>query len=253
MNDKSSQPVLCVIPARYASTRLPGKALLQIARHPMIEWVYKRAESCSRVDEVLVATDDERIVKAVESFGGTAVMTSEKCESGTQRVAEAVGEREARIIVNLQGDEPLISPAAVDDLIALFDREPDVQMATLMRPLGSMESVEEPGRVKVVVDNRGYALYFSRCPIPYDRNRGARKPPYYQHYGIYAFRPETLKRFAELPASPLEEAEKLEQLRALSGGIPIRVLETQHASIGVDTPEDLEAVRKMVDKHDITL
>ena len=239
-------PVVCIIPARYSSFRLPGKPLVKIGKWLMIEWVYQRARQAKHIDEVWVATDDERVYSAVESFGGRAVMTSSKCRSGSERVAEALGDQAFSLVVNLQGDEPLMEPAAIDQLVEVFSQETEVQMATLMYRMSREEKIGDPNIVKVVVNHGGYALYFSRHAIPFHRDLSDPKPVYYHHYGLYAYRPATLKRFIELPVSPLEEAEKLEQLRALAGGIPIRVLETRHTTMGVDTPEDLEKVRRKV-------
>ncbi len=242
---------VCIIPARYASTRLPGKPLVDIGGQPMIEWVYRRAQRTASVDEVLVATDDARVFDAVKRFGGHAVMTSESCRSGSDRVAEALGDRRANLVVNLQGDEPLIEPAAIGQLIEVFKHEPEIQMATLMRRMKPEEDASNPNLVKVVTDARGYALYFSRNPIPFHRDQDRPRPNYFHHYGLYAFRPDALRRFVSLPPSPLETAEQLEQLRALSAGIPIRVLETAFTTIGVDTPEDLERVRRIVETGEL--
>jgi len=239
--------VLCVIPARYASTRLPGKPLVDLGGRPMIEWVYRRAERAGRISEVLVATDDERVLRAVEAFGGRAALTSGECRSGTDRVAEALGARRADLVVNLQGDEPLIEPAAIDQLIEVFEAEPQVQFATLARRMEPGEDIADPNRVKVVSDAGGYALYFSRHAIPYQRDPDQAPPAYYHHYGLYIFRPEALKRFVQLEPSPLERAERLEQLRALEHGLRIRVVETKYRTAGVDTPEDLERVRRQIE------
>jgi len=242
----STLPAICVIPARWTSTRFPGKPLADLGSKPMIEWVCRQAEKASQIDEVLVATDDDRIFQAVKKFGGKAVMTSEDCSNGTERVAEAVQGRKSRVIVNLQGDEPFIEPADLDALVEVFDKEPEVQMATLARAMKPEENEKDPNRVKVVFDRSGFALYFSRSPIPYQRQPGEEKPTYYLHYGLYAFRPETLKRLVQLPESTLEKAEKLEQLRALQAGVRIRTLLTDSVSEGIDTPEDLERVRKLL-------
>lgn len=245
----SEAPVICVIPARYGSTRLPGKPLLDLGGWPVIEWVYRRASAAEKVARVIVATDDERIARVVRGFGGDVVMTTADCRNGTERVAEATSGEEASVIINLQGDEPRVDPAMLDDLVEVFRKEPGVRMATLMRRLAPEEDEKKPSLVKVVVDRRGYALYFSRHPIPFHRDASSPKPTYFGHYGIYAFRPETLRDYAALPPSPLEEAEKLEQLRALGAGIPIRVIETRFHGIGLDTPADLEALRALVEKE----
>jgi len=244
--------VICVIPARYASTRLPGKPLADIGGRPMIEWVYRRAEKARRTREVLVATDDERVFRAVEAFGGRVVMTLERCRNGTERVAEALQGRSCDLVLNLQGDEPLIEPEALDQLVEVFQQEPETSMATLVRRMGEGEDPENPNVVKAVLDVKGRALYFSRHSIPYHRDRSSARPVYYHHYGLYAFRPETLDRFVRLPDSPLERAEKLEQLRALEHGISIRAVETTFSMMGVDTAEDLESVRRLVEANQLT-
>lgn len=247
----STLHTICVIPARYASTRLPGKPLVDIGGYPMIEWVYRVANSASRIQEVWVATDDARIFQEVKIFGGHSVMTSSHCRSGSERVAEALGNRQTDLVVNLQGDEPLMNPAALDQLVEVFEKEPQVEMATLMRRMKDEEDKANPNVVKVVTDSEGYALYFSRHAIPYHRDPDSPRPAYYHHYGLYAYRPQTLRKFISLPPSPLEQAEQLEQLRALAGGIRIRVLETQYTTVGVDTPEDLEQVRRMVQSRNL--
>lgn len=236
--------VACIIPARYASTRLPGKPLLDIAGKPMIQHVVERVRQARRPSQILVATDDIRIFAAVREFGGEARMTSARHPTGTDRLAEVAATLpEIDLILNIQGDEPLIPPQAIDELIAAFDDRPDLQMATLMTPM-TEEEYENPAAVKVVVSLDGHALYFSRSLIPFPRNRG---PQWrcFKHIGVYAYRRDFLLRFATLPPSPLETTEALEQLRALENGYRIRVIETPFRSIGVDTPEDLEQVRQL--------
>lgn len=236
--------VACIIPARYASTRLPGKPLLDIAGKPMIQHVVEQVKQARRPSRVIVATDDERIFTAVRNFGGEARMTSADHPTGTDRLAEvAAAMPDTDLILNIQGDEPLIPPQAIDGLIAAFDDRPDLQMATLMTPMLEDE-YENPAAVKVVVSLDGHALYFSRSLIPFPRNRG---PQWrcFKHIGVYAYRRDFLLHFATLPPSPLETAESLEQLRALENGYRIRVIETPYRSIGVDTLEDLEQVRAL--------
>jgi len=250
--------IVAIIPARFASTRLPGKPLSDIHGKPMIQHVYERASRARCLDLVLVATDDERIASAVHAFGGEVVMTSPRHASGTDRLAEAVGGTDATIVVNVQGDEPLVDPSSIDAAVAALRDEPDAPMATLSRPLTDVGEMMSPAVVKVVVDARGDALYFSRSPIPYLRTadggpieaaraavaRGiARK-----HVGLYVYRREALLRFASLPPSPLEQAEGLEQLRALHHGMRIRVapLPATADAVAVDTPEDLERVRALL-------
>ncbi|MCR5257036.1 MAG: 3-deoxy-manno-octulosonate cytidylyltransferase [Desulfovibrio sp.] len=236
--------IAAVIPARYASTRLPGKPLLDILGKPMIQRVYENACRAGGLDEIAVATDDERIFACVEGFGGRCLMTSPKCANGTERLHEAAGQLPADAYVNIQGDEPLLEPEAIDLLCACM-REPGAPAcATLARPC-SFDEAASPNLVKVVLDARGQALYFSRARIPYPRD-GGEAASYLAHIGVYAYRADTLERFAGAPASPLEDIEKLEQLRLLQMGIPICVLQTRAWGPGVDTQADLEEVRRIL-------
>ena len=236
--------VLCVIPARYASTRLPGKPLADINGKPMICRVYDRAVQAKCLSGVVVATDDERVVEAVEADGGQAMMTSPDCPTGTDRLAEvAAVYPDMEVIINVQGDEPLIDPALIDELAALFSADPDLQMATVRTPIDDAAEQENPNNVKVVTDKEGYAIYFSRSLLPYLRVKG--KVPVYKHIGIYAYRREFLLAYAKLPPTPLEQAESLEQLRALENGYRIRVIETDRRFVGVDTAEDLARVNEI--------
>ena len=236
--------VVCIIPSRYASTRLPGKPLLDIAGKPMIQHVVERVRQARRPSRIIVATDDERIAEAVRSFGGEARMTSTDHPTGTDRLAEVAATLpEMDLILNIQGDEPLIPVQAIDELVAAFDDCPDLPMATLMTPMTETE-YDNPAAVKVVTTLDGHALYFSRSLIPYPRNRGL-EWRCFKHIGVYAYRRDFLLRFAALPPSPLEVTESLEQLRALENGYRIRVIETPFRSIGVDTPADLEEVRRL--------
>ena len=236
--------VVCIIPSRYASTRLPGKPLLDIAGKPMIQHVVERVRQARRSSRIIVATDDERIAEVVRSFGGEARMTSADHPTGTDRLAEVAETLpEMDLILNIQGDEPLIPPQAIDELIAVFDDCPELPMATLMTPMTETET-NNPAAVKVVVSLDGHALYFSRSLIPYPRNRGPERRCF-KHIGVYAYRRDFLLRFAALPPSPLEVTESLEQLRALENGYRIRVIETPFRSIGVDTLADLEEVRNL--------
>src|SRR5688500_5755511 len=237
--------VLAVIPARFASTRLPGKILADIAGRPMIEHVFRRASAARLVHAVVVATDDDRIASAVRGFGGAAIMTRADHVSGTDRIAEVVAAHPCRAVVNLQGDEPLIEPETIDAAVAPILADSTVEMSTLSRPFADADEFRNPNVVKVVTDDRGRALYFSRAPIPFPR--GAALPaPARAHVGLYVYRRETLLKLAGLPAAPLEIVESLEQLRALAHGVRIQVVETNHAAAGVDTPEDLERVRQMM-------
>ena len=239
--------VLCVIPARYASTRLPGKPLSMIAGKPMIQHVYERACQAQLPNEVVVATDNELVEKAVLDFGGKAVMTSPDHPSGTDRLAEvALMYPDVDVIVNVQGDEPMIPPDVIDRLAEAFNGDADLNMAT-MKVVMDEEDYENPAAVKVVTDQQGYALYFSRSLMPYPRN----KPEgfkVFKHVGIYAYRRNFLLKYAALAPTPLEKAESLEQLRALENGYKIKVLESDFQGIGVDTPEDLAAVNALFEK-----
>ena len=235
---------VCIIPARYASSRLPGKPLLEIAGKPMIRHVVEQVRQARRVDRILVATDDERILSAVRAFGGEAWLTRPDHPTGTDRLAEvAENLPEAELILNVQGDEPLIPPQAIDALTEAFVGRPELQMATLMTPLAE-EEADDPAAVKVVASQDGHALYFSRSPIPYRRDPGA-DSKMFKHIGVYAYRRDFLLQYAKMSPTPLEQTESLEQLRALEHGFRIRLIETEFRSIGVDTPEDLQRVRKI--------
>jgi 3-deoxy-manno-octulosonate cytidylyltransferase (CMP-KDO synthetase) len=233
-----------VIPSRYASSRLPGKPLLRQTGKYLVQHVYERACRATRADAVVVATDDPRIVSAVESFGGHVVRTRRDHPSGTDRVAEVAQQLDADLVLNLQGDEPLIDPAALDLLFDLLLGHPEADMATLAAPLASLDQWQDPSCVKVVCDGAGRALYFSRSPIPYVRDGrpdfGLRPARFLLHVGLYAYRRPFLLRLAALPPEPLEQLEKLEQLRALALGHPIQVGVVERAGFGVDTYEDYE-------------
>ncbi|HEX9204304.1 MAG TPA: 3-deoxy-manno-octulosonate cytidylyltransferase [Candidatus Deferrimicrobiaceae bacterium] len=244
---ESGLRVAVVIPARYGATRLPGKPLAEIDGRPMIWYVWDKARRAETPARVVVATDDERIARAVRGFGGEAVMTSPDCPSGTDRVAEAARGMDEEVIVNLQGDEPMMHPSVIDAVAAPLVTDPAVLMSTAALLQDDPEEYGRPSVVKVVVDARGDALYFSRSPIPHyrdtsPRETGAGTGRYRKHLGIYGYRREFLFRVAALAPSSLEEAERLEQLRVLENGYRIRVVDVAHDSVGVDTPEDLKAV-----------
>jgi 3-deoxy-manno-octulosonate cytidylyltransferase (CMP-KDO synthetase) len=238
--------VVALIPARFGSTRFPGKPLADIDGRSMIEHVYRRAESASSVSEVIVATDDLRIATRVSDFGGRVRLTKPTHQSGTDRLAEVVAKIDCDIAVNVQGDEPLIDPRAIDQAIAPLLDDPTVQMTTLYKRITQASELADPNVVKVVVDRGGYALYFSRAPIPYIRDPRGGWPPLYRHIGLYAYRRSVLLVLAGLDPTPLERAERLEQLRALEHGIRIKAVETPYDSLSVDTPDDLEAVRRLL-------
>ena len=225
-----------VILARYASSRFPGKVLANLCGKPMIQHVYERAQN-TRANEVLIAADNEIVKTAVEEFGGKCVMTSTRHQSGTDRIQEAVSGGDYEIIINVQGDEPLIPSSVIDELIELMEKNSHVMMATVAVP-ADRKKLADPNKVKVVLSNNGSALYFSRSMIPFLREGGVDMPTYL-HWGIYAYRRSVLEKFVTLPPGKLENCEKLEQLRALENNIPIQVLITNIETIGVDTPDDL--------------
>ncbi len=235
-----------VIPARYASTRLPGKPLQQILGRPMIQWVYEAACTSLLKDEVIIATDDSRIMDAAAGFGAHAVMTSSRCRSGTDRVYEAIGGMTGGIVVNLQGDEPEVRGEMIDSLFECMERE-EVEMATLCSPILDEGEYRDPNTVKVVFDKSGWALYFSRSAIPFIRNR-TEGPLAYKHIGIYAYTTDFLTEFVSMGKSRLEEAESLEQLRVLDNGHRIKVLLTEYDGIGIDTAEDMARFAEKVAK-----
>jgi 3-deoxy-manno-octulosonate cytidylyltransferase (CMP-KDO synthetase) len=238
--------VVAVIPARFASSRFPGKPLADIDGHPMIEHVYRRAGAASSVSRVIVATDDLRIATRVADFGGHVRLTKATHSTGTDRLAEVAATLDCDIVVNVQGDEPLIDPRAIDQAVAPFVADPSVPMTTLYKRITHPAELDDPNVVKVVVDRGGYALYFSRASIPHVRNPKGGWPPFYRHIGLYAYRRSTLLVLANLDPTPLERAESLEQLRALEHGIRIKAVETEYDSISVDTPHDLEQVRRLL-------
>lgn len=240
---KISISAVAIIPARYGSSRLPGKALADIGGRPMIEHVYRRAEAARSVSSVIVATDDERIHRAVLAFGGASRMTSASHQSGTDRIAEVAAGLDCDLVVNVQGDEPLIEPEMIDEAIAPFAGDHALMMSTLRRRIDDPADVLNPNVTKVVVDREGYALYFSRAGIPFLRD-GGQPAATFSHVGLYVYRRECLLRLASLAPTSLEQSEALEQLRALEHGIRIKALETLFRSVGVDTPDDLERVRR---------
>ena len=232
-----------VIPARINSTRIPGKPLLKIAGKSLIEWVYERACQASRLDDIIVATDDERILRTVESFNGKVVMTSPDHVSGTDRVAEVAESVQADVFVNMQGDEPLISPETIDQICMPFERDADIKVTTACFEIVDPMEMNDPHTVKVVFNKQGRALYFSRATIPHQQGVGL----VYKHIGIYGYRRDCLRIFSDLSVSPLETTERLEQLRLLENDIPIHVVEVMEDSFGVNTDEDIERVRPLLE------
>lgn len=247
---------ICVIPSRYASVRLPGKPLVDICGKPLIQWVYERAAQAKRFERVIVATDDDRIREVVVGFGGEAVLSPPSLPTGSDRVARVMEDLglDHDVIMNLQGDEPLIDPIDLDRLVDCFEETPGIQMASLMAPLHEEEDVLDQNQVKCVVDRENFALYFSRHAIPFWRQRkdsewGRRPANYWLHLGVYAFGRAALQRYACWPRSMLEISESLEQLRALENGLRIKMITTSHPWPGVNTPEDVERVRKALENQ----
>lgn len=239
-----------VIPARWGSTRFEGKVLADLCGKPIIQHVWENAKKARTLDDLIVAADNERIIKVVEGFGGKAIFTSPDQPSGTDRLAEVVNPLDVKIVVNIQGDEPLVQAIMIDNLVMALSSEKTAQMATIIKKIEDPLEITNTNVVKVVVDRNGYALYFSRSTIPYDRAHaveGAGKvPTYYKHIGIYAFTKDFLFTFRSLTNSSLENAEKLEQLRVLEYGHKIKTVETKFDTVGIDTPEDLEKVKEMM-------
>lgn len=229
-----------VIPARWASTRLPGKSLVLLCGKPLVQWVYERAKQARKLGSLVVATDDERIRAAVEKFGGKAVMTRADHPSGTDRIAEAVRGMDAEVLINVQGDEPLIDPALIDQLVTAMQSDAAWDMATAASPIAGADELNNPAVVKVVCDAQGRALYFSRSVIPHIRDGDAKfEKLHWRHIGIYAYRRAFLEKLVKAPPCDLELAEKLEQLRALHIGCRMKVVQTREAGLGVDTPADV--------------
>ena len=249
--------ILAVIPARWASTRFPGKPIADILGKPMVQWVSEQAQKANLITEVVIATDDKRIYDVVLDFGGKAVMTSPSHQSGTDRVAEAVRNLECDIVVNVQGDEPLIPSENIDRVIKPLLDSGELSVSTLMTAIHSRSEMLDPNICKVVVDNVGCALYFTRAPIPYNRDYGCMNKSKidnemganqmilgYKHIGVYAYRKSFLLKFSNMKTSQLENTEKLEQLRILENRYLIQVVETEQNSIGVDHPNDLDKIIK---------
>ena len=242
---------LGVIPSRYASTRLEGKPLKDICGHTMVEWVYKRALK-SKLDGVVVATDDERIVDEVKSFGGNVILTRKDHINGTSRIAEVCETyTDYDVIVNIQGDEPLIEPDMINSIIDSFIEDNTIPMSTLKYKLTDMAEIENPNAVKVVTDKNDFAIYFSRSVIPYPRNLNMNN--YYKHVGIYGYKRDFVMEYAKMASTSLELSESLEQLRVLENGYKIKVLETPYKIIGVDTQEELERVREYITKNGLVI
>lgn len=258
----SKTAIIAIIPARYGSTRFPGKSLALISGKPMIQWVYERTKKSRLVNRVIVATDDDRIAKAVAAFNGEAMMTSPTHPTGTDRIAEVAKGLDCSYVVNVQGDEPLIQPDMIDEAVAPLLDDPSIPMGTLCKKIEDREETFDLNVVKVVFDEKRFALYFSRAPIPWDRDgwAGKNQEPgvrsqmpgteshMYKHIGLYVYRRDFLLSYSKMPPTPLEEIEKLEQLRALERGYKIKVVVTEHESFGVDIPGDLGKIQKHIDR-----
>ncbi len=241
--------IICVIPARYESSRFEGKPLADICGKPMIQQVYERVLKSDTVSYAAVATDDQRIFAAVKKFGGNVIMTSTKHRSGTDRIAEAISTiddiEDTDIVVNIQGDQPIFEPLQIDEVAGPLLEDSSVNMSTLIYRIKREEEITHPNAVKVVFDRDKFAIYFSRATIPYVRESGS-EVNYYKHHGIYAYRKSFLMTFTRLEEGYLERLEALEQLRAMEHGYKIKVVETSHDSVEVDTPEELEKIRKIL-------
>ncbi len=236
-----------IIPARWGSTRFEGKVLAKLKGKYLIQHAWERARKSKLLDRILIACDDERILKAVDEFGAKAVMTSRKHISGTDRIAEAVGPLAVKVVINIQADEPLVDPKVIDHLVQTMLDDRTCMMATAVRPIESKDDLENPNVVKVVIDQNRNALYFSRSAIPFNRDKKKFDDiNYYKHVGLYAYRKEFLLKFKDLPKSHLESIEKLEQLRVLEAGYKIKTIETDIETIGVDTPEDLKKIESLL-------
>ncbi len=241
------QQVIVVIPSRYGSTRLPGKPLLALAGKPMVQHVYERAKRAQTVDRVVVATDDERIVVAVTAFGGEVRMTRADHRTGTERIAEVAAHERGDIFVNVQGDEPLIDPVAIDTAVASLLEEPVAQISTVATPIRHPGDIMDPNIVKTVLDFDSNGMYFSRAPIPWVRDRQQKVHlKYWKHLGLYAFQRDALLEYPTLPQGELERIEQLEQLRWLENGWKIRVAEVEHDAVSVDVAEDVTRVEKLI-------
>ncbi len=245
----SPPKVIVVIPARYGSTRLAGKPLISLAGKPMIQRVYERAKMAQRADRVIVATDDERIARAVEGFGGEARMTRTEHRTGTERIAEVAAREEGDVFVNVQGDEPLLDPASIDVAVNALLEEPPASVSTVATPIKTPGDIMDPNVVKTVLDFDSNALYFSRAPIPWVRDTASKiQVRHLKHLGLYVFQREALLEYATLPQGELEKIEQLEQLRWMENGWKIRVAEVEHDAVSVDVPEDVARVEKLLQK-----
>ena len=241
--------VVGIIPARYGSTRFEGKVLKDLCGKPVIQHVYERAKKARQLDDLIIAADDERIIQVVKGFKGKVIHTSRSHSTGTDRLTEVVNEMDVRVVVNIQGDEPLVNPMMIDDLVGAMKEDKALAMATVVKKSYSTEEFRSPDVVKAILDQNRYAVYFSRSPIPTLLTPDEKEGRYfYKHIGLYAYTKDFLFTFKKLPASYLETQERLEQLRAIEHGYRIKVIETEFETIGIDTPEDLEFAKTVLQK-----
>ncbi len=251
-NEEEKSKVVGVIPARYSSTRFEAKVLVDIMGKPMIQWVWERAKQVKILDELIIACDDERVAEVARGFGAQVVMTAKGHTSGTDRIAEVVNPIEVKVVVNIQGDEPLVHPTMIDSVARAILSDSSISVATIIRKIENLQDISDPHVVKVVKDKNDFALYFSRSPIPFHaRNSDITAPVYYKHIGLYGYSKDFLFTYKNMASSNLERTEKLEQLRVLEDGYKIKVIETKYDTIGVDTPEDLEKVKEYLMKEKI--
>ncbi|MCX5702523.1 MAG: 3-deoxy-manno-octulosonate cytidylyltransferase [Candidatus Omnitrophica bacterium] len=244
--------VIGVIPARYSSTRFEGKVLAEILGKPMIQHVWERAKQSLVLDALIIACDDERVADCARGFGAEVVFTAKAHVSGTDRISEVVNPIDVKVVINIQGDEPLIHPMMIDTVARAILDDKTISMATIMKRIEDHKEINDPDVVKVVVDKDNFALYFSRASIPFHaHNSEVKVPVYYKHIGLYGYTKDFLFTYKNLPVSDLEKIERLEQLRALQEGFRIKVIETKYETIGVDTPQDLEKVKKYLEKEGI--
>mgnify|MGYP001603749142 CR=1 FL=1 len=243
-NEEEKSRVVGVIPARYFSIRFEAKVLADIMGKPMIQWVWERAKQVKLLDELIIACDDERVAEVVRGFGAQVAMTAKGHASGTDRIAEVVNPLEVKVVVNIQGDEPLVHPTMIDSVARAILSDSSISVATIIRRIENPQDINDPHVVKVVKDKNDFALYFSRSPIPFHaRNSDITAPVYYKHIGLYGYSKDFLFTYKNMASSHLERTEKLEQLRVLEDGYKIKVIETKYDTIGVDTPEDMEKVK----------
>jgi len=249
-NDEEKNKVVGVIPARYSSTRFEAKVLADIMGKPMIQWVWERAKQVKILDELIIACDDERVADVARGFGAQVAMTAKGHISGTDRIAEVVNPLDVKVVVNIQGDEPLVHPTMIDSVARAILSDSSIFVSTIIRKIGNPAEINDPHVVKVVKDKFDFALYFSRAPIPFRaRNSDIAEPVYYKHIGLYGYSKDFLFTYKNMANSALEMTEKLEQLRVLEDGYKIKLIETKYDTIGVDTPEDLEKVRDYLEKE----